>query len=89
MFVSFWLPGELFQALSYFNWIDWIAPTNVHVMAVFGSLAGLGLNPIPTFDWNIFSGSNAMIYPAFATFNQFVGTLISAPIILALWYTNT
>ncbi|KAL7416455.1 OPT-domain-containing protein [Mrakia frigida] len=88
MFVYFWLPGSLFQALSYFNWITWINPTSVAVMAVFGTISGVGLNPLPTFDWNIFSGSLVIVYPFFATLNGFIGMLISAPIILAVWYTN-
>lgn len=48
MFVYFWLPNYLFQALSYFNWITWIDPENVHLAAITGSLGGLGLNPLPT-----------------------------------------
>lgn len=30
MFVYFWLPDFLFQALSYFSWITWIVRLNLH-----------------------------------------------------------
>lgn len=43
-------PGYIFQALSYFNWISWIAPTNVKLAIITGSVCGMGLNPWPTFD---------------------------------------
>ncbi|KAJ7702912.1 OPT oligopeptide transporter protein-domain-containing protein, partial [Mycena olivaceomarginata] len=52
MFVYFWFPAHIFQALSYFNWMTWIAPDNISLAAITGSVSGLGLNPIPTFDWN-------------------------------------
>lgn len=29
-----------------------------------------------------------LIYPFFSTFNSFVGSILSAPVILALWYSN-
>jgi hypothetical protein len=34
MFIYFWFPNYIFQALSYFNWIVWIAPNNVNVAAI-------------------------------------------------------
>jgi len=52
MFIYFWFPNYILQAMSYFNWITWIAPENVKLAAVAGSVTGLGLNPVPTFDWN-------------------------------------
>ncbi|KAL7416350.1 OPT-domain-containing protein [Mrakia frigida] len=88
MFVYFWFPGGLFEAMSYFNWITWIAPNSVIVMAIFGQISGLGFNPIPTLDWNIFHGSTVMVLPFFSTFNQFIGTFLAAPIILGFWYGN-
>ncbi|KAJ6616612.1 OPT-domain-containing protein [Mycena sp. CBHHK59/15] len=90
MFCYFWFPDFIFQALSYFNWMTWIAPDNVNLAAVTGSVSGLGLNPIPTFDWNqLVYAVDPLIFPFFATFNTFLGTLITLPIILALWYSNT
>ena len=52
MFIYFWFPGYILQAMSYFNWITWIAPDNVKLAAIAGSVNGLGFNPLPTFDWN-------------------------------------
>ena len=52
MFIYFWFPNYIIQAMSYFNWTTWIAPNNVRLAAVSGSVTGLGLNPLPTFDWN-------------------------------------
>ncbi|KAG0679350.1 hypothetical protein C6P43_003890 [Kluyveromyces marxianus] len=54
-FVYYWLPGFLFQALSYFAWITWIKPNDVIVNQVFGASTGLGLFPL-TFDWNQIAG---------------------------------
>jgi OPT oligopeptide transporter protein len=53
-FTWYWLPGYLFTALSMFNWICWIAPTNPTVNALFGTSSGLGLG-ILTFDWSMVS----------------------------------
>ena len=52
MFIYFWFPNYILQAMSYFNWITWIAPDNFKLAAIAGSVTGLGLNPLPTFDWN-------------------------------------
>ena len=90
MFVYFWFPGYIIQAMSHFNWITWIAPDNVNLAAVTGSVGGLGLNPISTWDWNQLTvGGDPLVNPFFTTFNGFVGALITAPVILAIWYTNT
>ncbi|KAJ7488401.1 OPT-domain-containing protein [Mycena latifolia] len=90
MFVYFWFPDFIFQALSYFNWMTWIAPDNINLAAITGSVTGLGFNPIPTFDWNQFTPIvDPLIYPFFSTFNTFLGAIITFPIIAALWYTNT
>ena len=51
----FWIPDYLFQALSTFNWMTWIKPDNQNLAVITGSVGGLGLNPITTFDWNYFS----------------------------------
>ena len=52
MFIYFWFPDYILQAMSYFNWITWINPGNAKLAAIAGSVTGLGLNPLPTFDWN-------------------------------------
>ncbi|TVY44112.1 Sexual differentiation process protein [Lachnellula subtilissima] len=46
MFVYFWFPNYIFQALSVFNWMSWIAPNNVNLNVVTGMENGLGLNPV-------------------------------------------
>ncbi|KAJ7465786.1 OPT-domain-containing protein [Mycena galericulata] len=90
MFVYFWFPDYIFQALSYFNWMTWIAPNNVSLAAITGSVSGLGFNPIGTFDWNQLTYAvDPLIYPFYSTFNTFLGTLITFPMIVALWYSNT
>lgn len=43
-------PGYLFQALSYFSWVCWLAPKNIAVNQLFGYSHGLGMSLI-TFDW--------------------------------------
>ncbi|KAJ6501623.1 OPT oligopeptide transporter [Mycena vitilis] len=53
-FVYYFLPGYLFTALSVFNWVCWIAPTNTTVNTVFGSLTGMGMSVV-TFDWAMIS----------------------------------
>lgn len=45
-----WFPGYIFEALSYFNWMTWISPSNVVLAVVTGSVCGLGINPLSSFD---------------------------------------
>ncbi|KAG1850523.1 OPT oligopeptide transporter protein-domain-containing protein [Suillus tomentosus] len=45
------VPGYLFQGLSYFSWVCWIAPENIVVNQMFGYVSGLGMSMI-TFDWS-------------------------------------
>jgi OPT family small oligopeptide transporter len=90
MFIYFWLPDFIFPALSYFAWMTWIAPNNFNLNTITGSLGGLGFNPISTFDWNVLSAySYPLAYPFFAFFQQFLGTVLSGLIIIALYYSNT
>ncbi|KAI0757887.1 OPT oligopeptide transporter protein-domain-containing protein, partial [Irpex lacteus] len=49
-FFWYFFPGYIFQALSYFSWVCWIAPENVVVNQLFGESSGLGMS-ILTFDW--------------------------------------
>ena len=50
-FCWYFLPGYLFAALSYTNWVCWIAPENIVVNQLFGTVSGLGMSLI-TFDWS-------------------------------------
>lgn len=49
-FCWYFLPGYLFGALSYFNWICWIVPDNIVINQLFGTTGGLGMSLL-TFDW--------------------------------------
>jgi hypothetical protein len=68
-FAWYWVPGYLFTALSVFNWACWIAPTNVPVNSLFGTLSGLGMG-VFTFDWSMISyiGSPLVTPVSFARF---------------------
>ena len=88
-FFFFFLPGYLFQALSVFSWVCWLAPNNVPINQVFGVVNGLGMSVL-TFDWTVISwiGSPFMI-PWWAEVHIFAGFVlfywILAPI---MYYTN-
>ncbi|TAQ89934.1 hypothetical protein B7494_g1691 [Chlorociboria aeruginascens] len=93
MFVYFWFPNYIFQALSFFNWLSWIAPYNINLNTVVGMNNGVGLNPFPTMDWNIMlwdsPPQDPLMVPFFNTANKCMGTFLSMFVVLALWYTNT
>ncbi|ORY23682.1 OPT oligopeptide transporter protein-domain-containing protein [Naematelia encephala] len=88
MFIYYFFPGFIFEAMSLFSWMTWIAPNNIHLDAVTGITGGLGLNPWPTFDWNMFGGSGLYL-PTFVVLNMFGGVLIGAIMTLGIWYRNT
>jgi OPT family small oligopeptide transporter len=89
MFVYFWFPGYIFGALSLFSWLTWIAPDNLNLNTITGFNNGLGLNPWPTFDWNIVTFMvDPLIVPFFTTFNNFMGAFGGLFIIAAMWYSN-
>ncbi|KAK9477816.1 OPT oligopeptide transporter protein-domain-containing protein [Lipomyces japonicus] len=87
-FLYFWFPNYIFQSLSYFNWITWIAPQNFNLATITGSLTGLGLNPITTFDWNYAQLIKPLVIPFYSFINQYVGHFISFIIIVAMYYSN-
>jgi len=90
MFIYFWFPNYVFAALSFFSWMSWISPSNVNLANITGGISGLGLNPIPTFDWNILTYNiDPLMVPFFSTFNFFLGAFFSMFIIVAIYYTNT
>ena len=57
-FVWYFIPGYLFTALSNFNWPCWIAPENIVVNSLFGTVSGLGMGLL-TFDWSQISFFNS------------------------------
>ncbi|GEQ68733.1 hypothetical protein JCM33374_g2401 [Metschnikowia sp. JCM 33374] len=87
-FLYFWFPNYIFQALSTFNWITWIAPNNKTLAVITGTTAGLGLNPITTFDWNIINYNGPLYLPFFSQANQYIGTFLGFFCILGVWYSN-
>ncbi|KAH8694011.1 OPT oligopeptide transporter protein-domain-containing protein [Talaromyces proteolyticus] len=90
MFCYAWLPGYLFGALSIFNWLSWISPRNVNLVAITGILTGMGLSPLPTLDWNMVTTVvDPLVVPLISTLNIFGGVIISGALIMIFWYTNT
>ena len=49
-FCWYFVPGYLFAAVSYFNWICWIVPNHVVINQLFGTVSGLAMSGI-SFDW--------------------------------------
>ncbi|PLB50379.1 OPT oligopeptide transporter [Aspergillus steynii IBT 23096] len=89
MFVYFWFPDYIFGALSLFNWLAWIAPTNYNLTAISGIKKGLGFNPLPTFDWNIVTHvADPLIVPFHVTINTFFGVLLGGIVIIGIYWTN-
>ncbi|ODV79852.1 OPT-domain-containing protein [Suhomyces tanzawaensis NRRL Y-17324] len=86
-FLYFWIPNYLFQALSYFNWMTWIKPDNFNLAVITGAQLGLGLNPISSFDWNVF-GTGALVNPVYTTLNLYLGSIVSFFIIVGIYYSN-
>jgi len=86
----YFLPGYLFQGLSYFSWVCWIAPNNIPLNQMFGYESGLGMSMI-TFDWSqiTYIGS-PLAAPWWAEANVFGGFVFFFWIITpALYYSNT
>jgi OPT family small oligopeptide transporter len=84
------VPGYLFQALSYFSWVTWIAPENTTIAQLFGYVHGLGMSVI-TFDWaQITYVVNPLATPWWAEANVFAGFVFFfwflSPVI---YFTNT
>lgn len=87
--VWYFIPGYLFQALSFFSWGCWIAPSNIIVNQLFGYRSGLGLSLI-TFDWNqiTFIGS-PLVTPWWAQANMMIGFVFFYWFLTpVLYYTN-
>lgn len=93
MFVWFWFPNYIFQALGIFNWISWIAPNNLNLNTIVGFNNGLGINPLPTFDWNNLlwdqPPQDPLMVPFFNTVNKFFGCMLAGFVILGVWYSNS
>ncbi|KAM0426479.1 hypothetical protein ACHAPT_008170 [Fusarium lateritium] len=89
MFVWFWFPEHFASALSLFNWLAWIAPDNFNLAAITGIRKGLGVNPFPTFDWNIATYYvDPLLVPFHVTFNMFLGCALGGITIAGMYWTN-
>ncbi|KAG1903462.1 OPT oligopeptide transporter protein-domain-containing protein [Suillus fuscotomentosus] len=76
------VPGYLFQGLSYFSWVCWIAPENIVVNQMFGYVSGLGMSMV-TFDWS------QIAYIGWAEANIAVGFVFFFWLVVpSLYYTN-
>lgn len=88
-FFFFFLPGFLFEALSIFSFVCWVAPTNVPVNQLFGVYSGMGMSVI-TFDWTQISWiGSPLMYPWWAEVHIFLGFVLFYWILTPiLYYTN-
>ncbi|PPR08054.1 hypothetical protein CVT24_010853 [Panaeolus cyanescens] len=89
-FTWYFVPGYLFQALSYFSWVTWIRPENTTIAQLFGYVHGMGMSVV-TFDWSqIAYIGTPLATPWWAEANIFGGFVfffwILTPI---LHFTNT
>jgi len=59
--------------------MTWIAPTNANYNAIVGTIRGLGVNPWPTFDFNLLTvqGWTPLVLPTFTILNLFAGMIVS------------
>ncbi|KAJ8083693.1 hypothetical protein PM082_002459 [Marasmius tenuissimus] len=89
-FVYHWVPGYLFTALSFFNWVCWIAPENLVVNALFGTGSGLGMG-ILTFDWAMISYiGSPLVTPWWSQLNVIFSTFFWFWLIVPIvYFTNS
>jgi OPT family oligopeptide transporter len=85
-FCWYWFPGYLFTALSMFSWACWIAPQNVVVNQLFGTVSGLGMGVV-TFDWGqIAYFGSPLVQPWWAAANTFVAFVLMYWILTPIFY---
>lgn len=73
-FVHSWVPNYLFGAVSSFNWMTWIVPENNALANITGSVSGLGLYPIPS--WNILNFNGGLVVPFYSQVNQYFVSIL-------------
>lgn len=90
MFLWFWFPNYIWTSLSKFNWLSWIDPNARDLNTITGFTNGLGVNPFPTWDWNVllWDSADPLMVPFFSTINRFLGVFVSLWVVLAFWYSN-
>lgn len=87
MFVWFWVPNYLFDALALFNWPTWISPGNVTLALIAGSTCGLGFNPLPTLDWITATYlGDPIVTPLFTLANFASGMALAGIVVTPLLY---
>ncbi|KAF8262781.1 OPT-domain-containing protein [Lactarius quietus] len=88
-FTYYWFPGYIWTGLSVFNWACWIAPNNVVVNSLFGSVSGLGMGLI-TFDWaEISITGSPLVVPWWTQVNMMAGLLLVVWLLCPiLWVKN-
>ncbi|KAL2830529.1 OPT oligopeptide transporter protein-domain-containing protein [Aspergillus cavernicola] len=89
--IWYFIPGYLFTALSFFNFICWIVPSNVVVNQLFGQKTGLGMSML-TFDWSqvVFANQSPLLVPFWAGLNVMGSfALFYWLLVPLLYYTNT
>ena len=88
-FTWYFFPGYIFQALSFFNWVCWIAPNNVVINQLFGYYTGLGMSVL-TFDWaQVAYIGSPLAVPWWVSGNVILGFLFLWALAPILYYTNT
>lgn len=89
MFVWYWFPNYIFEGIALFNWPTWISPGNVTLALIAGSTCGLGLNPLPTLDWNIATYlGDPIVTPLFTLMNFATGMAVVGFLVAPLMYFN-
>lgn len=87
-FIYNWFPSYVFTFLSDSNWPTFFSPNLIHLNNIAGFHHGLGLNPWPTFDWNIIDSASCLTIPFYTYVNQYLGTFLGFLVILIVYYTN-
>ncbi|KAK1249694.1 hypothetical protein MKX08_009697 [Trichoderma sp. CBMAI-0020] len=89
MFVWYWVPNYIFQPFALFNWPTWFSPSNVKLAIITGSTCGLGLNMLPTLDWNVSTHfGDPIVTPLFTIVNWAFGMAFMGFFIAPIVYFN-
>lgn len=68
--------------------MTWIKPSNINLANITGGVTGLGINPISSFDWNVISYNSPLVYPFWSYLTQYLGCILAALIVIAVYYSN-
>ncbi|XP_016499050.1 oligopeptide transporter 7-like [Nicotiana tabacum] len=86
-FAYYIFPGYLFQMLSSFSWICWLAPKSILVQQLGSGMRGLGIGALG-FDWTTISSylGSPLASPWFATANVAAGFVLVMYLMTPLTY---